>query len=35
MYRERRSDNRDVGIDGRNSGGVHRQGQKDFHGEWP
>jgi hypothetical protein len=34
MHRKRSSDGRRSGIHGRNSGGVHRQIQKIFQGEW-
>jgi hypothetical protein len=34
MHRKRSSDDRWRRIDGRNSGGVHRQGKKIFQREW-
>src|ERR1700730_9194983 len=34
MHRKRSGDGRRSGIHGRNSGGVHRQIQKIFQGEW-
>jgi hypothetical protein len=34
MHRKRSSDGRRGGIHGRNSGGVHRQIEKLFQGEW-